>query len=369
MSRRENKFTMNIIIDAVIGIMSETWFVLNESALWVLIGFAMAALVKVFVPDDMVAKYLGKNGVGGVFRAALFGIPLPLCSCGVIPAAMGLKKQGASRGAVVSFLVSTPETGVDSIALTWALFDPIMTIARPVTAFISAMTAGLLENFLGPKETVSQAVEAVGCCAGCCSSEIPVPNPPKKRFSVRLRESFDYAFGDLLSDIGKWLFIGLLLAGIISYFIPDSFLEAKLGHGIVPMLIMLAIGIPLYICATASTPLAAALVLKGLSPGAALVFLIAGPATNVTTITLLYKMLGKRSLAIYLGSIMVSALLCGIALDWVYLSLGIKIAPAIATGVGEELSGWFSYLCSVILIGLILWNIIRDKIKPSTVCR
>ena len=355
---------MNFIIDAFVGIIGETWTILNESALWVLIGFAMAALVKVFVPDDMVAKYLGKDGVGGVFRAALFGIPLPLCSCGVIPAAMGLKKQGASRGAVVSFLVSTPETGVDSIAITWALFDPIMTIARPVTAFISAMTAGLLENFLGTKETVSQAVEAVGCCAGCCSSQIPVPDPPKKRFFVRLRESFDYAFGDLLSDIGKWLFLGLILAGIISYFIPDSFLERSLGHGIAPMLLMLAVGIPLYICATASTPLAAALVLKGLSPGAALVFLIAGPATNVTTITLLYKMLGKRSLAIYLGSIMVSALVCGFALDWVYLSLGIKIAPAIATG-GGELVGWFSYLCSVVLIGLILWNIIRDRVKSG----
>jgi len=359
---------MDPFFEAVTGVLYHSWIILNESAPWVLLGFTVAAIVKVFVPDDMVKKYLGGNGFGGVFRAAMFGIPIPLCSCGVVPAAMGLKKQGASRGAVVSFLVSTPETGVDSIAITWALLDPIMTIFRPLTAFISAIFAGTLEILFGSGDKVDETLEPVGpvvtdgaCCDSCGCSAPHIDVPVKKSFTVRLRESFEYSFGELLSDIGKWLFVGILLAGIVSYFIPGSFLKEHLGGGFLPMIIMLVAGIPIYICATSSTPLAAALVLKGLSPGAALVFLIAGPATNVTTMTLVYKLLGKRSLIAYLVAISLSALLCGYILDMIYIGLAIEMIPAIGDG-GHELVGWFSYLCSVVLISLILWNIIVERV-------
>lgn len=355
---------MERVAEIVLGILYETWVILNDSAPYILIGFLMAALIKALIPDRLVAEQLGKrNGGAAVIKAALFGIPIPLCSCGVVPAAMGLRKQGASRGATTSFLVSTPETGIDSIAITWALMDPIMTVFRPIAAFVSAMVAGFLENRFGADEAatendpmVTSASESC-CCDGGCAAE-PAIASARISFFDRLRGSLRFAFGDLLADIGKWLAVGIILAGIVAYAVPESFFERYLGPGIAPMLIMLVAGIPIYVCATCATPFAAALVLKGLSPGAALVFLISGPATNAATMTVVYKLMGRKSLIIYLTSIAVCALGMGYLLDFVYSGLGIRMVPAIGRGESEGL-GWFSIASSVVLVVLIarsLWE-------------
>ncbi len=348
---------MDLALDAAQGILAETWKILNESSPFILLGFTVAALIKTFIPDSLVARHLGRDGPSSVIKAALFGVPIPLCSCGVVPAALGLRKQGASRGATVSFLISTPETGVDSIAITYALLDPLMTIFRPIAAFVTAVAAGLLENLTSrdPAPKPEPTVAGSACDKGCCHAESQHGEAGSLR--KRLQESFRYTFGDLLADIGKWLLIGIVLAGIISYLVPAEFLQEHLGQGFLPMLIMLLVGLPLYVCATSSTPIAAALVLKGLSPGAALVFLLVGPATNVATMTVVGQLLGKKSLVVYLATTAGFALLFGYALDLIYGALGHTIIPRIA-GAGPEHSGWLEISLSallIILVGRSLW--------------
>lgn len=325
------------------------WEILLDAAPFILLGFFVAGLIKALLPEELVARHLGGNGSGSVFKAALFGIPLPLCSCGVIPAAIGLKKQGAGKGATSSFLISTPETGVDSIAVTYALLDPLMTLFRPLAAFVTAVTAGLLENLL-PGSDHAQ-VASTGCSGNsCCGGSEKTPErPPLGR---RLREGLTYAFGELLGDIGKWLLIGIGVAGVISALIPNGFIEQHLSGGLVPMLVMLVAGIPLYVCASASTPIAAALVLKGLSPGAALVFLLAGPATNSATITAVARYLGRRSLSIYLTAIAGCSLLLGLLLDAIYGATGLSLGAVIGQG-GESLPGWISLGSAVLLLLLL----------------
>lgn len=345
------------MIEFLKGMLYESWIILNDSAPYVLLGFLAAALLKAFLPDAIVANQLGGKGGRAVVKAAILGIPIPLCSCGVVPAAMGLRKQGASRGATSSFLVSTPETGVDSIAITWALLDPVMTIFRPVTAFVTAMIAGLMENRFGTPDApeVKDTITECGRTDGCCAAD-EAENQSKRPLSERLKSSFDFSFGELLADIGKWLLVGIVLAGIVAYAVPDDFFEEYLGHGFVAMLVMLIAGVPLYICATSSTPLAAALILKGLSPGAALVFLIAGPATNAATMTVVYKFLGAKSLGIYLASIAIAALGFGWLLDTFYTTAGIEMIPAISSAESEA-PGWFTIATSVILVILIARSI------------
>jgi uncharacterized protein len=345
---------MQHVLDALVGILRESWAVLNESSPFVLFGFTIAALMKSFIPDDFVARQLGNNRPFAVLKAAIFGVPLPLCSCGVIPAAMGLRKQGASRGATTAFLISTPETGVDSIAITYALIDPIMTVFRPVAAFVTALVAGAIEERFGTDQEKEMEAKPVDVKPACCCCEGCAMEAPLEALSrwKQIADGFKYTFGELLADIGLWLLGGIIIAGAIGYFMPDNFFEGSLGSGIVPMLLMLVVGIPLYICATSSTPIAAALLMKGLSPGAALVFLLAGPATNAATMLVVRKMLGKRSLAIYVGSIAVVSLLMGLTLDLLYTSMAIKITPAIGSAVESE-GGWVGIAGSIVLVALI----------------
>jgi len=343
------------------GILRETWGILNESAPWVLLGFLIAAILKAFLPDSLVKKHLGGNGSGwAVVKAALLGIPIPLCSCGVVPAAMGLREQGASRGATTSFLISTPETGVDSIAISWALLDPIMTVFRPLAAFVTAMVAGWFENIFDGKNpdvaTTENSASDGGCgCHDGCTVE-GTDSEVKPGIRERIQASLKFAFVELLGDIGLWLLVGIILAGVVAYAVPEEFLSGWLGGGLVSYLIMLVAGIPIYICATSSTPLAAALILKGLSPGAALVFLIAGPATNMATMTVVYKFMGRRSLMIYLISISACAVGFGWFLDYIYNAFNISMIPAIGNGDCECIT-WFSVVTSVVLLGLIVWSV------------
>lgn len=331
------------------GLVSEIWHTFDEAALYILFGLFIAGLIQMFVDKETIAKHLGKRGIKSVVLAALFGIPLPLCSCGVIPTAVSLRKNGASKGAVLSFLISTPETGVDSIAISYALLDPIMTIFRPIAAFITAVIAGMVENIFGRKDKEAtlqktNTCESCGCDEDECHKEHGIID--------RLKYGMRYAFSELLGDIAKWLILGIIIAGMISYFVPANLVERYLGNNWQAMLMMLLIGIPLYICATASTPIAAALIAKGMSPGVALVFLLAGPATNVAGILTVGKFLGKRSLIIYLLSISVCAVTLGLALNYIYSITGIDIRNTVGKA-GETLPHYLK-LTSALILALLM---------------
>jgi uncharacterized membrane protein YraQ (UPF0718 family) len=329
---------MNILVE----IFTESWKLLQESSIYVLFGIFVAGLMHVFVRPETVSRHLGRGKVSSVLKAAALGVPIPLCSCGVLPAAVSLKRQGANNGATTAFLISTPESGVDSIALTYALLDPVMTVARPVAAFTTAAIAGIAENMLGPDKEGKAIQPDLRCPVdNCCDGVDCLPEVHKGHHTSfeKLKSGLGYALFELWEDIAPWFLLGLLLAGVITTLIPSELMTKHLGGGLSAMLIMLAVGIPLYICATASTPIAAALILKGVSPGAALVFLLAGPATNVTSLTVLFGLLGKRATAIYLASIAVVSVACGLALDQVYAFFGIS-AQAVAGQAAEIIPLW-----------------------------
>jgi len=279
----------------------------------------------------------------------------------VLPAAASLKKQGANNGATTAFLISTPESGVDSMALTYALLDPIMTVARPAAAFATATVAGIAENLFHSEEEIGEVVPDLTCPVdGCCDGQNCLPDDHKNHhtFTEKITAGLKYALNELWSDIASWFLVGLLLAGVITTLIPAEVLTRHLGGGISSMFIMLAVGIPLYICATASTPIAAALIISGVSPGAALVFLLTGPATNVTSLTMLLKVLGKRATVIYLFAIAIAAVIFGLTLDWLYLSLGIS-AQAVAGQAAEIIPGWAKMVGTVVLLALSIKPIYR----------
>jgi len=323
----------------IVHVFLESMHLLLEASVYILFGILVGGLLKIFLSPATVAAHLGKGRFLSVFKAAIFGIPIPLCSCGVLPAAASLKKQGANNGATTAFLISTPESGVDSIAITYALLDPIITIARPVAAFFTAVVAGLTENLLHAPDDNEKGTETDQSCTvdGCCDG---VDCPPEEHrrhhsFSEKLRAGLHFAIVDLWGDLAGWFWLGLILGGLITVLVPDELLMSYLGGGLSSMLIMLGVGIPLYICATASTPIAAALILKGVSPGAVLVFLLVGPATNITSLTVLFGILGKRTTAIYLFTLALLSVIFGLLLDQIYMGFGLS-ARAVA-GQGAEI--------------------------------
>lgn len=334
----------------IYGLSLEIWRTFDSASLYILIGLLVSGLIHAFIRQEDIVRYLGQGRFRPVFLAALFGIPLPLCSCGVIPAAMSLRKSGASKGAILSFLISTPETGLDSIALSLALLNPVIAIFRPLAALVTAIVAGLSEVMF---DQTNNNIELEKPIKSCCSTHM---HAQVKRMGLmeRLTQGLRYAFVDLLKDIAGWLVLGIVTAGIISYFIPETLISNYLGTGWVSMVVMLLIGIPLYVCASASTPIAAALILKGLSPGAALVFLLAGPATNPATIMMSIKYLGKRATVIYLASIAICALAAGYLLNMFYAATQLNATAGIGQGflnVSHHMKTYAAY----VLIGLIVY--------------
>lgn len=347
---------------------AELWMILTESSVWLIFGFLLAGVVHVLVPREWMLKHLGGRGIVPIIKASLLGIPLPLCSCAVIPVAAGLRKQGASKGASAAFAISTPQTGEESIPLTWALFGPVFALARPIIAVITGLIAGVLIDLTDRSrdEDQDEAAEdpnaislsitnaddagavveqtqkkATGSCcsskpetpSGSCCGSAPKAEPsggsccsstPQKSglgFVGGAKETVRYGFAVMLVDLAVWLTVGLLMAALIGAAVPHGWIEEHVGQGILPMLLMLVVGIPLYICATSSTPLAFGLVMAGLSPGAALVLLLSGPATNVATMSWLLKDLGARALMIYLGVIAGVAMTAGIVFDAFFKSM------------------------------------------------
>jgi uncharacterized protein len=289
------------MLNTVWNIWVETSRILLEAAPYVVIGLAAATLLYTFFPRENIQRHLGKKGLGSIVKASLFGIPLPLCSCGVLPTAMSLKDRGASRGATVSFLVSTPETGADSIAVTYALINPVMTILRPIAAFVSAVAAGLAVDKWGGSDVETRDGHGPDCQV-CGEPDCATDHAWTARFGGSLR----YIADDFFPDIANWLLLGLVISGIVAALLPTDLLTGVPGTA--QLLLAVVAGVPLYICASASTPIAAALMAKGVSPGAALVFLLVGPATNLASLLVVGRRLGKRTAAIYLSSLVVVAL-------------------------------------------------------------
>jgi uncharacterized membrane protein YraQ (UPF0718 family) len=320
---------------------------------YLLFGFLFAGILHVFIKEEIISRHLGKNNIFSIIKSALFGIPLPLCSCAVIPAALSLRKEGASRGAVLSFLISTPTTGIDSIFATYALLGAAFALYRVGASFVAAIFVGIIANLLIKEDR--DDFEKNDKEDKCCS----VHDGHNHGFLYKIKEIFKYAYITLLRDTGKWIILGIIIGGIISYIIPEDFIENYIGKGLLSMVIMIAIGIPMYICASGSIPIAAALMIKGLSPGAAFAFLLAGPATNAVTITVISKYIGKKATVIYLGAIILSSVGLGMLINKIEgVFGGIEVAEIMQH---KMIPGWVEITASVVLVVCIGYNFIGKK--------
>ena len=331
--------------------MKEVLSLINEMSPYLLLGFFFAGVMHAFIPGMVYNRYLGGKGFKSVFYGALFGIPLPLCSCGVLPTAMSLRKQGASKGATASFLISTPETGVDSIIATYSVLGLPFAVIRPVAAFCNAIMGGWLINKFGDKDEVVPVDASAKTC--CCHHKQEETH--HEGFIGKMREALRFGFVEMIEDIGKWLVIGLVIAGLITVFVPDEFFALFRGNTQLSMLLVLCIAIPMYICATGSIPIAVALMMKGLTPGAALVLLMAGPACNMASILVINKTLGRKSLVLYLVSIITMAILWGHVVDYLLPAEWFQMALSVGRCCIEESTSWLNW-SSTIVLGLLLLN-------------
>jgi len=316
------------MIEHLTGVALESFSLLAKMGPYLLLGFLVAGAMHVLMPVGMVTKHLGGSGLGSVFRASILGVPLPLCSCGVVPVAAQLKNSGASNGAVVGFLVTTPTSGVDSILATYSLLGGAFMLIRVVASFLIGLGAGIA-TALGLGKRTSAA------------SPMPPAASDRPRGN-RLVQGLAYGFGNLLSDIARPLLIGTLLGGLIAWFLPPGVLEEYIGQGLLSYGVMLVVAIPLYVCASGSIPLAAALMAKGISPGAALIFLLAGPATNAATVSVVSKLLGRRALIIYLAFLVFGALGAGLVTDALFAGFPGWL-PDFSGGPAQHMHGlsWF----------------------------
>ncbi|WP_418991473.1 permease [Alistipes sp.] len=317
-------------------------YLLGEMSPYLLLGFLIAGLLHAFVPRRLYSDYLAGSDFRSVALAALFGVPLPLCSCGVIPTAMSMRREGASRAATVSFLVSTPQTGVDSIFATASLLGLPFALVRPVAAFVTALFGGVLTGALVEESPGGRA-------------ETYAAEHPQRTFGEKCRAALRYGFVEMMQDIGRWLVAGLVLAGLVTVLLPDGFFAAFHDRPLLNMLLVLALSVPMYLCATGSIPIAAALMLKGLSPGAALVLLMAGPATNLAAMLVIGKVLGRRTLLCYLAAILAGAIGFGLAVDYLlpsgwFTSVLADFSPAHCAAAGPV---WWKTLSSVLFLALL----------------
>jgi len=361
-----------------------------ESAPWLILGFVTAGLIKTLIPEDFLTRHLGGVSLWTTIKAAIIGAPLPLCSCGVVPAAIGLRKSGASKNATVSFLIATPETGVDSVSVTYALMGPIMAIIRPIAAIFSAIVAGILvgnsedkqnsrieENNVnqtsssccssGNKETTKETTINSGCNSSnqvnntqdsCCSTVKPTATLIEKLWA-----GMRFSFLDLIDDIAIWLLVGLLFAAAVLTWVPESFLS-QWGNSWMAFLVMALIGVPMYICATASTPIAAGLLLAGVSPGAVLVFMLTGPATNIGTMLIIRKELGQRSLIAYLGGVVITSFGFGYLLNQIMERFQWQVITHELVS-GAEQTNWLAIGSAAFLAVLIVYSLSKDWLKRS----
>jgi len=332
-------------------IIIEFWNTTSEMSVYLLFGFFVAGIISIFISQEVVERHLGSKGLLSVLKASLFGIPLPLCSCGVIPVSVSLHKHGASKGSTIAFLLSTPQTGVDSILVTLSLLGPVFAIFRPVVALVTGLVGGSLVDIFGDNSN-EKAKEPEKCHDACCCGH-------NKKMSGKLAAGMKFAFINLPRDIGRPMLAGLVIAALISAFIPDDFFVGILGTGIFSMVVMMFLGIPVYVCATASVPVAAALMMKGLTPGAAMVFLMTGPATNAASLVTIWKSLGGRTAIIYMLTVAGCALLSGITLNYIYTGFAGDMTSHHEHGA--MLPHFINNISAVVLLGLLGYAAITKK--------
>jgi len=324
--------------------LSETVNLWLEISFYLLLGMLIAGLLNMLLGREFISRNLGKGGFLSIIKATILGIPLPVCSCGVIPLASSLKKDGADRSSVLSFLVSTPTTGVDSIFATYSLLGPLFAIFRPLAAFISGIAVGISDYLLREEREREK------------KRDVPKHTHSKVKIAFRVKQFIRYSFFEMPQDIGKWLIIGVFLGGLITILIPKELFSQYFSFPI-DFLIALVVGVPLYVCATGSIPIAASLIQKGFSPGAALVFLIVGPATNSITLYFIRGKLGKKPFYIYLISIVVIAPILGLIFNGIWSILG--KAPQLVTGGGRMLPYGAKLIAGIILFLLIANAVLR----------
>ncbi len=326
---------------------------LAEMSPYLLLGFLIAGVLYAFVPGDFYRSHLSRPGVWSVIKAALIGVPLPLCSCGVLPTAVSLRRNGASRGAATSFLIATPQTGIDSIAATYSLLGPAFAVIRPLAALLTAFAGGML---------VSKEDKA--CCVDANMDVDTIDAPSSDSFGGKIRDALRYGYVDMIRNIGKWLVIGLVIAAAITVFVPDGFFTFFAGYPILSMIAVVIVAVPMYVCSTGSIPIALSLMLKGLSPGAAFVLLMAGPAANFASIIIVSKSLGKKAASIYLSTIVVGAIAIGMCIDYL-MPRDWFTMPMVESSAHCHLSvGLFSGICSVILVALMI-NALINRYTPN----
>jgi uncharacterized membrane protein YraQ (UPF0718 family) len=304
---------------------------------YIFIGLFFAGLLHVYITSEMVSKHVGKNNFGSVVKASLLGVPLPLCSCGIIPTVMLLKKGGASKGSIISFLISTPQTGIDSIIATYGIMGPFFAIYRPIAAFFSGILGGSLISKLDNTSIKYNEMQNTSCSEGCCSCNHENKVNTKKSYKLKIREMFSYAYVEFFNDISVNFLIGIIISAVIAVVIPNNFFAGlNINSGLPAMIIMIIIGIPMYICSTSSIPIAITLMLKGFSPGAAFVFLFAGPVTNAASISILSKVLGKKTVSLYIVITSFLAIIFGLILD--LFTLNFMGIDSIISNIPSELN-------------------------------
>lgn len=335
--------------------MEQIFVLINEMSPYLLLGFGIAGLMHTFVPNRLYSRYLSGRGWRSVLYAAALGVPLPLCSCGVLPTAMSLRREGASKGATTSFLIATPQTGVDSIMATYSLMGLPFAIIRPIAALVTAMLGGTLVNAFDRSEQAVESTEGV-------------TNTKPLTLREKVVGALRYGYVEMMQDIGRWLVVGLVVAGVITVAVPDGFFVPFAHRPLLGMLLVLVCAVPMYLCATGSIPIAVALMLKGMTPGAALVLLMAGPAVNVASVLVIRKVLGQRTLWLYLAAIVGGALAFALGVDyllpreWFTQSLTAIGAPCHAH------TPWFGIVCSVVLAALLINALVRRYMKRGYNC-
>ncbi len=327
------------------------WGILCGMAPYILLGFFIAGLLQVFVDRRTMARHLSGRGWKPVVKAALFGIPLPLCSCGVLPTAVALRRRGASKGATTSFLIATPQTGVDSIAATYSLLGPAFAVIRPVAALVGAAFGGLAVSKMGDEDDADREIK----------DDVTEPDAPAGGFFGKLLGAVKYGFIDMVASVGGWLVVGLVVAALITVFVPDELFVSLSRYPLLAMLAVVAVAVPMYVCATGSIPIALSLMMKGLSPGIAFVMLMAGPAANFASIIILSKTQGRKATAIYVASVVITALAFGLAID-LLLPAG-WFTPGIHGMHAHGGPGWFSITCAAILVALLVYTQILNRSK------
>jgi len=355
----------------IIDIINEINQLFLEIAPYLLLGLIFVGLLNLFITKELVAKHIGKNNIASVIKASILGVPLPLCSCGVVPSAVYMSKNGASKSAIVSFLISTPQTGIDSIIATYGMMGWLFAIFRPFAAFFMGIAGGSIINLITKNENKPETnffkIESNEniCYTDICDDE--------KQKESKIKRFFRYSFVEFLDDISMHFVIGLIIAGLITYFIPTNFIEnTPFNSGIPGMLLMIIVGIPMYICATSSIPIAVALMIKGFSPGVAFVFLAVGPATNAASLTIISKILGKKTTTIYVLLIAILAIISGLLLDKIFEIFKINqnqilnhIHHQHGDLINDELKLILAAIFLILLLASLYRKIILSKLKSK----